>query len=996
MSNKKHLLTLFAICIFTYSFIWAADYTSTLEITPSKINPISSEVIKSLDFDTNDSVGFFVGVRFFYDGDGRISSTISEVPYACDDAVDLAYLFSEKLKLIKAKNIILALSGEPQKETSKLHLMTLKSSGATITDAKFTNLLSQLRRAQNLAGKKGLLVMSFHTHGYSQKGDKIFGQDSMLADIEETGISVAKIIDAASSSKAPRRLIFVDACREKLETGRLVSSEKSVMSDHFKKALSEAKGMVVMSGTTIGGYAYDDPIKKNGVFTNYIIEGLLGDAQSDERGFITPETLSKYVDAKVKEWVKVNRPNQTESSRGITCSLDDIGSARLPLAVNSESVKNIEETENKKKQLLEIVKKNMDFKHITGDMVQDIANIINTNSYSDLEPLVKRIENLDKLGSSYTEDFAIWWNNKGKSDIISAAEKNKEKQESISISATSTNLLEQAIGYYIGTFGNVDYDKAKELFQKAADGGDPVAKMYVAFFHYAIKCNFADDLNKAKRIGSEIIDKVKSLAEKEELKAIVALGFAYMGGLGVEENREKAYEFFTKAAEKGDTMSMALLAYMYEQGLGVASDYSKSMEWYKKAVDKGNVNALVGVGGLYDTGKGVDKDYAKAFEWYKKAADKGSPVAMFSVGTMYHVGQGVEKDFTKAEYWYNKAGEKGDATLLVSIARMFFVGTGGSPDYSRALEWYTKAANKGSGLAMCYIGNMYDNGQGVEKSYVKAFEWYKKAAESGDTTGMYNLGNMYDAGQGVERDYTKAFEWYKKAAENGNVSSMFSVGSMYHLGQGVPKDYFKAMDWYKKAAENGNGNAMLSIGTMYDVGHGIEKDFGKAFEWYKKSADKGNNIAMFNIGSMYQAGQGVEKDLKKAYDWYKRAAENGNSSGMCFLGHMYRKGEGVQQNYSEALDWYYKAVDKDDSNAMLFIGSMYDNGQGVEKSLSKAFEWYKKAAEKGNSTAMFNIGNMYQYGDGVSLNITIAKEWYQKAADLGNESAKKKLNELND
>lgn len=75
-------------------------------------------------FDPGQSAGLFVGIREFEDGQ------LATNPYAVDDAVDLAHLFSLELQLIAPRNVALALAGEPQKDASRERLEALRAAGA--------------------------------------------------------------------------------------------------------------------------------------------------------------------------------------------------------------------------------------------------------------------------------------------------------------------------------------------------------------------------------------------------------------------------------------------------------------------------------------------------------------------------------------------------------------------------------------------------------------------------------------------------------------------------------------------------------------------------------------------------------------------------------------------------------------------------------------------------------------------------------------------------
>ena len=128
-----------------------------------------------------------------------------------------------------------------------------------------------------------------------------------------------------------------------------------------------------------------------------------------------------------------------------------------------------------------------------------------------------------------------------------------------------------------------DYAKAREWYEKAADGGNS--------------------------------------------DAMVSLGLLYANGQGVAQDYAKAREWYEKAAAKDNAVAMNNLGWLYQNGWGVAQDYAKASDWFEKAADKGNADAMSNLGWLYAHGQGVAQDYAKARELYQKAADRGNAEA---------------------------------------------------------------------------------------------------------------------------------------------------------------------------------------------------------------------------------------------------------------------------------------------------------------------------------------------------------------------------------
>ena len=85
---------------------------------------------EAADFDLRQSAALFVGIRRF-----THDSQVAEVPYAVDDAVDLAFSLSLDLdsRLVEPGRVVLALSGEPRKPESQQRLSALAGGGRVIS-----------------------------------------------------------------------------------------------------------------------------------------------------------------------------------------------------------------------------------------------------------------------------------------------------------------------------------------------------------------------------------------------------------------------------------------------------------------------------------------------------------------------------------------------------------------------------------------------------------------------------------------------------------------------------------------------------------------------------------------------------------------------------------------------------------------------------------------------------------------------------------------------
>jgi len=103
------------------------------------------------------------------------------------------------------------------------------------------------------------------------------------------------------------------------------------------------------------------------------------------------------------------------------------------------------------------------------------------------------------------------------------------------------------------------YEKAAELYRKAADQGDVDAQYNLAVY--------------------------------------------YKNGKGVSQDHAKATEWFRKAAEQGDAEAQNMLGNSYLNGAGVKQDNSKAAEWWRKAATQGHAKAQEKLEALKREGK---------------------------------------------------------------------------------------------------------------------------------------------------------------------------------------------------------------------------------------------------------------------------------------------------------------------------------------------------------------------------------------------------------
>jgi len=383
------------------------------------------------------------------------------------------------------------------------------------------------------------------------------------------------------------------------------------------------------------------------------------------------------------------------------------------------------------------------------------------------------------------------------------------------------------------------------------------------------------DIDNAK-ISLGIDDLILS-AESGDAASQYQLGRLYDEGDGIDENNEKAVEWYRKSAEQGYAKAQGYLSEMYFIGEGVQVDDEKAAYWARKAANQGDALGQTNVGYMYDEGRGATEDNLKAIEWYLLAAEQGFAEAQGLLSTVYLYEEGLE-NYEKARYWASLAAEQGDALGQSSLGVIYEDGYGVPADNSTAIEWYRKAAAQDDARAQAMIGRMYYWGQGVDEDNERAFHWASLAADQGDAWGQYIIGLIYDEGNGIAEDKSKAFKWFEKAADQKFPPGEISLGKAYLNGFGVESDYERALYWFRNAAEWDLPEAQYYLGVMFDEGYGVDEDNSKAIEFYRKAANQGYADALNNLGMMYYVGEGVAKDVELAEQFYGRAADAGSKA----------------------------------------------------------------------------------------------------------------------
>lgn len=168
----------------------------------------------------------------------------------------------------------------------------------------------------------------------------------------------------------------------------------------------------------------------------------------------------------------------------------------------------------------------------------------------------------------------------------------------------------------------------------------------------------------------------------------------------IESHVIKAYEFCVE--KKYDLKVSALnLGAKYYCGIAIEQDYNKAAEYYKIAADAGSIRAACNLGYCFYYGRHVESpDYFKAYEYFVKGAMLGDANSLYKVGDMYLKGQYVAKSEEFAFKLYSRAldelefDESIEGDIMLRIAKCYMRGIGVEVDCERAFSLLCEAYAK--------------------------------------------------------------------------------------------------------------------------------------------------------------------------------------------------------------------------------------------------------------------------------------------------------------
>ena len=122
----------------------------------------------------------------------------------------------------------------------------------------------------------------------------------------------------------------------------------------------------------------------------------------------------------------------------------------------------------------------------------------------------------------------------------------------------------------------------------------------------------------------------------------------------LHNNDSEAFALNQRAAEQGMHDAILAMGWFYLNGVGVEADEEEAVRWYRRSARQGDPRAMFSLGYIAY----VSRDFTEALKWFTRADEKRHDRSKYWIAKMYWRGQGVDQDRRRAKLLFSQAASK--------------------------------------------------------------------------------------------------------------------------------------------------------------------------------------------------------------------------------------------------------------------------------------------------------------------------------------------------
>lgn len=345
--------------------------------------------------------------------------------------------------------------------------------------------------------------------------------------------------------------------------------------------------------------------------------------------------------------------------------------------------------------------------------------------------------------------------------------------------------------------------------------------------------------------------------------------FAQAKEASKEKNEDLAVELMLKAAEKRWPKAMVAAGFIYIRGVGVEPDKERGFSLIRNAAEANYPDAMFALGECYENGIATPKDPDKAYYWKTRALKNDSPRALFR-----YADDLVDK--YEALYFERRQTAGKDKRIVYSANEQH--------EMVKAIEILKRLCTEEQfadevdiALVNWILGDIYGRGLATQQDTKQAFEYYERAMEIGDIFFTFKLGLVYCQGEIGKKDCDKGVALLKKCLKDRTIEvrALENIGLAYADASWAASNFKTASTYLDRAIRlheeewgtERDGfieDSLCWLGRILVFEDVQSRNIAKGIRCLERAVAAHSHEANYYLALAYYEGIGVEKDLYEA------------------------------------------------------------------------------------------------------------------------------------
>lgn len=136
-----------------------------------------------------------------------------------------------------------------------------------------------------------------------------------------------------------------------------------------------------------------------------------------------------------------------------------------------------------------------------------------------------------------------------------------------------------------------------------------------------------------------------------QLMALYSQSLDCLEGKGVPQDASKAFSLNAQSAAGGYGDAVLAMGWFYLRGVGVERNFAEAERWYRASARQGDTRAMFSLGQIAT----IQRDYSGAQKWFSRASAKGHHRSWYWLGRLHWRGHGVALDRKEARRLFQVA-----------------------------------------------------------------------------------------------------------------------------------------------------------------------------------------------------------------------------------------------------------------------------------------------------------------------------------------------------